>query len=379
VLTGFPNYPHGKLYDGYTQKLNVRSSADGVDLTRVPLYPNHNSSAVGRVLNYASFAASATVLSRGALSEVDAVWVYNSPITVTAPVLRHTRWGKVPYFLHVQDLWPDSLIESGMFPGGKVGAAATTIVNRIVRFSEKKAAVVGVISPSVRNLILDRNPQIDPAKVVYVPNPTDETLFSPELQRIAAASRLRAESPFTIMYVGAMGEVQGLNAVLDAAAILGPSSDIEFVLVGDGIARERLERQSVERGLRNVSFRGRIDKQLVPGTMAEADVQLVSLGASDFLRFTTPSKISSLLASEVPIIGLIAGDGADLLHASGAARVLSPNDAEGLAAAALEMSHLDSTSLRTMARAGRAYYESHLSAAVTAAKITDSLKGAMRD
>jgi colanic acid biosynthesis glycosyl transferase WcaI len=378
VLTGFPNYPQGEIYDGFRQSIGERSEVDGASLTRVPLYPNHNASALGRMANYASFAASATAFSRGALKEVDAVWVYNSPITVTAPLMAHTRVGSVPYFLHVQDIWPDSLIESGMFPGGPIGSVASSVIKRIVRFSEKKATVIGVISPSVRELILDRNPGLDPSKILYVPNPTDEGLFHPAPRLQADGRRRDGDRPFTIMYVGAVGEVQGLETVLDAAELLGPRSGIEFVIVGDGIARERIQQDAITRGLNNVNFRGRIDKNLVPEAMAEADVQMVSLASSPFLRVTTPSKISSLLASEYPIIGLIAGDGADLLRDSGAARVLDPGDAEGLAGAALELSRLDPEALKSMARAGRAYYEKHLSAAVTAARITDSLKGAIR-
>src|SRR5690606_14425084 len=61
VVTGFPNYPGGKVYPGYRIKVLQRELIDGVHVTRVPLYPNHDQSAIKRVLNYASFAASSLV------------------------------------------------------------------------------------------------------------------------------------------------------------------------------------------------------------------------------------------------------------------------------------------------------------------------------
>lgn len=377
VLTGFPNYPEGRLYPGYRQRLRGVSSADGIQVTRVPLYPSHSASSLGRALNYASFAGSATVLGGSAFREVDAVWVYNSPVSVSFPLFRHTRRGRVPYFLHVQDVWPESLMESGMFPSGTIGRSVARMIRRIVRATENHSAVVGVISPSVRDLIMSRNPTIDPAKIIYVPNPTDEELFQPVSNFPVAVDAMR-EDVFTVMYVGAIGDVQGLDTVLDAARILLSRSDLRFSIVGDGIARERLEREAQDRGLKNIVFHGRIAKELVPETMSTADAQLVSLANSEFLRHTTPSKISSLLASEVPVIGLIAGDGAQLLKDSGAALVVEPGDAEALADAVTRMADMPADERQRMAKSGRSYYIAHLSAAVTGARVVNALKGALR-
>ncbi|TFC89945.1 glycosyltransferase family 4 protein [Cryobacterium sp. TMT3-29-2] len=379
VLTGFPNYPDGKIYPGYRQRVGRSTVEDGAALTRVPLYPNHTASAAGRILNYASFAASATVFAGSALRNVDAVWAYNSPVTISAPLLKHTRCGRVPYFLHVQDLWPDSLIESGMFPGGAVGSGAAALIRRIVRVTENRSAVVGVISPSVRELILQRNPGISPSKIVYVPNPTDESLFRPvselRAQRIVG-TELRV---FTLMYVGAIGDVQGLETLLDAGRILKRRPEVRIVIVGDGIARERLERDAVNRGLTNVDFLGRVSKELVPQMMAGADAQFVSLAGSAFLRHTTPSKIASLLASEVPIIGQISGDGAELLASSGAALIIPPGDADGLAHLIEIMADLSPQARQTMAVNGRNFYDRNLSAKVAANNIVEALLGVINE
>ena len=373
VLTGFPNYPDGRVYDGYRQRIRSTSSQHGVDITRVPLVPSHSGSKVGRLSNYASFSISATALGHSALRDVDAMWVYNSPITVSLPLLTHSRSGKKPYFLHVQDIWPDSLLESGMFPGGRVGQAAASAISKIVRLVERHSATIGVISPSVRGLILERNPELDPGKIIYAPNPTDESIFFPRERRELARAGIGTRDEFTVMYIGALGDVQGLDTVLGAASLLHRHSHIRIIFVGSGIAMERLRQQAEDKRLRNVTFVGRVPKAEVPEWIASADVQLVSLGTSAFLKRTTPSKIPSLLASRVPIIAQIAGDGAQLIRDAGAGVVTPPGSAEELAEAIAALSSVPESTLTSYADNGYRYYSEHLSATISAKKILSAL------
>lgn len=374
VLTGFPNYPDGVLYPGYKMRPRSCEWDGGVRIDRVALYPNHSSSAIGRFLNYASFGLSATTLGAGVLREADAVWVFNHPITVSLPLLTQTRMGKVPYFLHVQDLWPDSLLESGMFPRGRVADYASRLISAVVRFTESRAAVVGVISPSVRELIMERHPKLNSDKIVYVPNPTNELLFRPvSLIREEMDSETDPDV-VEVMYAGAIGELQGLDTLIDAASILRDRRDIRITLVGDGVSKARLEHKAAELGLKNVRFTGRVPQEEIPLMVARADIQLVSLASSPFLAYTTPSKIPSLLASEVPIIAQLEGDGASLIRESGAGRVVRPGNAEELADAIQHLADVGEATRAAMGRSGRQYYEANLAAQAAAAKIIDALK-----
>lgn len=377
VLTGFPNYPTGKIYPEFKQSFRNTTDVGGVHVTRVPLHPSHDSSSLGRLVNYGSFAATATALGHRAMAGVDAMWVYNSPITVTLPLLTHSRWGRIPYFLQVQDLWPDSLIDSGMFPGGSVGKAAAAAISGVVRLSENRAGIIGVSSLSARELLLSRNPKLSEERVVFSPNPTDEVLFRPigslapsEIPSVPWADK------FTLMYVGAVGEVQGLDSLVDAATLLRDHENIHIAVVGDGIARDRLEARAVERGLSNITFVGRVEKQFVPGYIATASVQLVSLADRAFLNYTTPSKIASLLASEVPIIGQLPGDGARLIAEAGAGVLAEPEDGDSLAEAVVRMSKLSSTDIAGFGRSGRTYYLENISAEVVAKNVVMSLQNA---
>ncbi|MDI9628066.1 MAG: glycosyltransferase family 4 protein [Acidobacteriota bacterium] len=373
VLTGLPNYPEGKLYPGYEMCWRSHEVRDEVPVRRVALYPNHSESAVGRILNYTSFGVSATLLAGRPFRDADAIWVYNSPITVALPMLAHSGFGRTPVFLHVQDLWPDSLVESGMLPSGQLSRQVARLVAAIVRFTERRASVIGVISPSVRELILERNPALDASRIVYVPNPTNEQLFHSAESLRSKLRVSRSLDVVEVMYAGAIGEVQGLNTLIDAAELLCHRHDIKITVVGDGISRGRLEQRAVRRRLTNVEFVGRVPQDEIPELIARADIQLVSLAANPFLAYTTPSKIPSLLASGVPIVAQLEGDGADLLRQSGAAQVVRPGHPEDLARAISDVADSGPGRWAEMGRSGRRYYERHLSAQTAATRITDAL------
>lgn len=377
VLTGFPNYPHGHLYPGYSIRPRTREGAAPLRVTRTALYPNHSSSTLGRIANYASFGASATIFGGRALRHADAIWVFNSPVTVSAPLLTHSRFGRTPIFLHVQDIWPDSLIESGMFPGGFIGKAAEHAIAALVRLTERRSAVIGVISESVRDLILERNPGIDRAKIVYAPNPANERVFRPvsELRAVLDIGNLD-QGVTEIMYAGAIGEFQGLDTVIETASILKRRQDIQFTIVGDGTSRERLARKAQDLGLTNIHFTGRVPQDEIPCLVARADIQMVSLAASPFLAYTTPSKISSLLASGVPVVAQLEGDGANLLTQSGAASVVVPGDPERFADAVCSLVDAGPKRWDEMGKSGRRYYEENLSVNAAASRIIEAIRAA---
>ncbi len=374
VLTGFPNYPEGRLYPGYDMRLRTHQRVGDVETTRVALYPNHSRSASGRLVNYVSFGLSAASLGTHVLKGVDAIWVYNSPVTVALPMLTHSRMGRVPIFLHVQDVWPDSLVESGMFPTGRTGRVAAKLVSTVVRLMENRAAIIGVISPGVRDLILHRNPRLDASRIIYAPNPANEELFIPSSDLREAYGIVKSDTaPMEFMYAGAIGEVQGLDSLIEAAHLLRSRDDIRITLVGDGISRQRLEARSISLGLKNVHFMGRVPQEDIPSLMARADVQVVSLSDRPFLSYTTPSKIPSILASGLPILAQLSGDGASLVYASGAGYVVHPGNPQALADAMAEMVHLGRPAIGELGRRGREYYEAHLSRHAAAEKIVRSL------
>ncbi len=374
VLTGFPNYPNGHLYPGYRGRRPITEIRDGIPVHRVPLYPNHGASALGRVANYTSFALSASVLGSRDFASVDAMWVYNSPATIGLPLMLQSRLHRTPYLMHVQDLWPDSVINSGMLPSGRVGRIAEAALGALVRRMESAAAEIAVISPSVRTLLIDRG--VPDSKISYVPNPTDERVFYPRERIPELRQELLDGAPpdtVVVMYAGSLGHVQALEIAVEAMAQMR-NQPIRLVMAGSGIAEAELRAQVARLGLVSVGFLGRRPAGSIPDLMAAADMQLVSLRDDPFLAATTPSKVPAILASAQPVVAAMAGDGAALLRHSGAGVVCPPGDSTALAASIVELAARSVQDRVALGRSGREFYLSHMSVERTAETVETILR-----
>jgi glycosyltransferase involved in cell wall biosynthesis len=227
VLTGFPNYPSGKLYPGYRQRWNDTSVVDGVTVRRVPLYPSHDHSGARRAANYLSFAASSSAAVLRYLGDADVVYVYLTPATVfAAPALLRMLRG-TPAVLHVQDVWPDSVTTSSMSPGGVAGRLLGGALHAAMRQTYRLASSIAVIAPSMRDIVVARG--ADPARVRTVLNWADESLFRPVEATPSARARIGHRDRCTIMYAGGMGPFQNIEDSIRAAAAVRDDVDLVFV------------------------------------------------------------------------------------------------------------------------------------------------------
>jgi colanic acid biosynthesis glycosyl transferase WcaI len=168
VVTGFPNYPTGRLARGY--RISSRQDEvddEGVRIRRVALYPSHDDSALRRLANYGSFAASGVAFGSGALRGLDALWVSNSPITVSLPMWFTRYASRIPVVLHVLDLWPDSAQASGFVSSGRAGGLLSRAMDGWCAAMYRCAAKVAYISPGVGELLARRG--VPEHKLVHIP------------------------------------------------------------------------------------------------------------------------------------------------------------------------------------------------------------------
>ena len=114
VITGFPNYPGGVLYEGYRIKLIQKEKVDGVLITRVPLFPSHDKSKFGRIANYISFALSSLIYGLIFAKRPHLIYAYHPPLTVGVSAIIIKLFRRVPIVLDIQDMWPDTLRATGM-------------------------------------------------------------------------------------------------------------------------------------------------------------------------------------------------------------------------------------------------------------------------
>lgn len=325
ILTGFPNYPSGRIYPGYRVRLMQREVLSGLPLIRVALYPEHSRSGLKRALNYMSFALSSALLGFFVVSKPDVIFVYHPPLTVGLPAFILSRLWGVPFIYQIQDLWPETLRATGMLSSKRI----LKIVGRFAQWVYKKAYKILVISPGFRTNLLEKGVPAD--KIRVISNWVDSSVYEYSLKSQELAEELGLTSGINILYAGNIGAAQGLETAVEAAALLSDIPTLRFIFIGDGVSLHKLQIMVTSKGLENVRFIGRYPHKDMPRLFALADGLLIHLKDDPLFRITIPSKTMAYFASGKPIIAAVTGDVADLITSVGAGIVCQPGDPQSLA------------------------------------------------
>jgi glycosyltransferase involved in cell wall biosynthesis len=376
VLTGVPNFPTGKVEEGFSPWRRTSEMRNGFTIQRVPLYPSHDRSAFGRVVNYASFALSSAIVGAPLLRSADVALVYSSPATAAAAAMLANIKSGTPYVLLIQDLWPDTVFATGFLKGAKARHIAEMSLTWFTEQAYRRAAHVAVISPGMRDLLIHRGVPSDKVSVVY--NWADEKIMHPSEPDLDLRTRLGLTDEFVLMYGGNHGAAQALDIAIRAMDELRDLPDVHLVLVGGGIDKPALRSLAEELDLRSVHFLDPVTPERMPALMAAADMQLVSLADHDLFRVTLPGKVQSILACGQPVLVCAPGDAAQIVQAAGAGLTVPPGDSSALANSIRRAHSMPREQLRKMGRAGLHYYGTTLSEAINARSLADMLQGGAR-
>jgi colanic acid biosynthesis glycosyl transferase WcaI len=356
VLTGFPNYPGGSLYPGYSLRPWTRGMVDGIPVRRLMLYPSHDRNGSRRALSYLSFGVSAALLGPWLTRRPDIVYVYNL-VTLMPAARLISRLSGAKVVLDIQDLWPESVASSGMLRSGK----ALEWLHRWSNASYRAADQIVVLSPGFKENLIGRGIPADQVQVIY--NWAAESA-GPD----AASYPMETQAPhgggggFEVLFAGTMGVMQGLDVVIEAARLLrNRAPDVRFTLVGSGVDQERLMKLGA--GMENVRFLPRRPGSEMGVLFESADALLVHLKDDPLFRITIPSKIQAYLQAGRPILCGVQGDAADLVNQAGAGRTFRPEDAGDLSDAVLHLQAQTPAALREMGARGRRFYHEQLALA----------------
>ncbi len=352
VLTGIPNYPEGRFFKGYGF-LNKRiEDFHGIKIIRVPLVPRGKGSSFRLILNYISYAITASWAAFFYSGKVDCVFVAQySPITVALPAIIIKKIKKKPMVMWVQDLWPESISATGAIKD----RILLDVIGKLVRYIYRQCDVLLVQSKGFIPRIMDQGVTFD--RIKYMPN-WAEAIYQPLPQEKSNVLSVLFPEGFRIMFAGNIGAAQDFETILSAAAILKEKSDIQWLIVGDGRMRSTVEKLVQEMGLTEcVHFFGGYPLEDMPSFFAHADVMLVTLRADVIFGLTIPSKIQSYLACGKPIVAALDGEGARVIEESGAGIVGASGDACTLANNVLAMYKLSVKERANMGAKGRKYFE----------------------
>ncbi len=356
VLTGFPNYPTGTVHEGYRIRRRLDETVGDIQIRRVALYPSHNTAASKRLVNYVTFGASASVSGVGAFRDVDALWVYASPLTVSWPVWASRLLG-VPAVLHALDLWPDTLAVSGFDRGGLASRPADALLSTWSRLMYRSAEIVAYNSAGVGDVLAARG--IDRDRLAYVPLWTDEEIFRPGGLDLRAELGI-ADDTVVLLYAGTIGAAQGLGSLVEACEQV---TDRRFVclIAGSGPSEAELASRVRRAGTRNMRFLGRVPSVRMTDLMATADLCYIGLRPHPLSEITMPSKTQSVLAAGRPALVAAQGDVAGVIAESGAGWAVAPDDVAAIADRIRAACGLGRAGLAGLGARGRSYYETTFS------------------
>lgn len=352
VVTALPNYPLGRIFDGWSSRPLQTAVQDGATVHRVWVYAAMGSGPA-RILNYASFGLMSLI---GLLRTTRSPWVVVEYPTLfgALPAVVIARLRRQRVAVIVADLWVDSIVEIGTLSDGRL----VGLLRRAERAMLRRADAVTAVTEGVRDALVDKG--VRPDRLAWLPNGADTRLFrpgpaDPELRRRLGL----ADGEHLFLYAGTHGYVHGLEVVLGAAALLR-DEPVRFVLVGDGSEKPALRESAASRGLDNVEFLDPVAPEEVAEMLRCATAGLATVRAGDVYRTIRSAKALPTMSSAVPVIYSGDDEGSRLVAEAGAGLVTPPGDPAALADAVRRLVG-DSELCAAAGARGRAWIEQHAS------------------
>ena len=319
VITCAPNFPKGKVYEGYKNKLYQKEEIEGIKVIRVWSYISANEGFAKRIIDFLSFAFMAFWV--GLFKKTDVI-IATSPqffTTWTAETLATLK--RKPWVFELRDIWPESIRAVGAISGD----------SKIFKFLEKlelrlykRASRVISVTESFKRNLIERG--IDGEKVKVVLNGANLERFSKMKKDAALVEKYNLEGKFVVGYVGTHGMAHKLDFILNSWPKGNPN--FHLILMGDGAEKSKLVELAKTLNITNISFIPSMLKEDVPAYLSLMDVSLVPLKKSDLFKTVIPSKIFENSAMQIPILLGVEGESADIIQKYNAGLCFEPENKE---------------------------------------------------
>ena len=355
VITCAPNFPKGKVFNAYKNRLWQSEMMDGIRVIRVWTYITANEGFAKRVLDYVSFMLTGT-LAALFVRKVDMV-VGTSPQFFTACASWMVAGIKrVPWVFELRDIWPESI--------KAVGAMQDSLAIRVLEWIElflyRNASRIVAVTHAFKDTLIRRG--IDGSKIDVITNGVDLSNFSPLPKDAGLSAELGLNDCFVAGYIGTHGLAHGLETLLDAAQTLQQlpgAENIRIFFLGDGAKKAELVESARTRGLGNVVFVASVPKDQVPRYWSMLDVSIIHLRKTEMFRSVIPSKLFECMGMGIPVLHGVAGESAAIVQTEQVGEVFESDNAQQLVEALLKL------------RADEARFKSHQANGLLAAKRYD--------
>ena len=350
VVTGFPNYPAGVIFDGSRGKRLMEDNVDGIRVLRTWVFANRSRGFLGRLLNYLSFPVFSLFAVRK-LGPTDVIYVQSPPLFTGLAALWFSRLKRVPFIFNVSDIWPQSAVELGMLRNGLAIRMAEWLERHIYR----RAARITVPTPGILERLAAKG--VPREKLFLLTNGVDTSAYKVDEPDLELARRLGLDGHKVFMYAGLHGLAQGLDVILEAAK-LTRNPDVMFVFVGDGADKAALVAKAEAEGILNVRFLPIQPTSTLPSVLNLVYATIIPLKRLELFKAALPSKLFDSMAAGRPIVAPLWGEAAALVETAECGLVVEPEDANAVHEA-VEKLAADPALAQRLGEQGRRYVVEH--------------------
>lgn len=355
VVTGIPNYPQGKFFDGYGIGKKRREEYEGIHIIRLPIVPRGNR-AILLILNYLSFVVSGFFWKLFTGVKADRVFIFEvSPMTQALVGVWYAKRRKIPCSIYVQDLWPENVeIVTGLKNKRIIG-----MIDKMVDYIYRNCERIFATSPSFVKRLEERQSVYaeGQSKVVYWPQYA-ESFYQPMEKK--PLPDLPESDRFRIAFTGNIGYAQGLDILPKTAELLKQRQlGCEFVIIGDGRYREEFLKEIEDADVKEMfTLLGRKKPEEVPEYLAWCNVAFLSFADNPLFEKTIPAKLQSYMACGMPILAVAGGETKRIVETAECGIVCGFGNVDEIVEAVKKMMN-DAAVCRKMAENARVYNQTY--------------------
>ena len=355
VVTGIPNYPQGKFFDGYGLFKKRKEEYEGIRIIRLPIVSRGKGS-IRLALNYLSYVFLGFFWKAFTKIKADKVFIFEvSPMTQALVGVWYAKRRKIPCTLYVQDLWPENVeVVTGIHNKTIIGA-----IDKMVNYIYKHCQIILATSPSFVKRLEERTSVFDKeskSKVKYWPQYAEE-FYRPVPKK--DLEDLKISNAFRVAFTGNIGYAQGLDILPKTAEILKQQNiSCEFVIVGDGRYMDEFKKEIEERKVDEMfSLLGRKKPEEIPGYLALCDAAFISFADNPLFEMTIPAKLQSYMACKMPILAAASGETRRVIEEAQCGICSEIGDAKKLAESIIAFGKMEKSGLEKMQENASRYCE----------------------
>ena len=341
VITSFPNYPMGEIYDGYKNGEHKDETINGVNVHRV-FTIGRKTGSLHRFLNYYAYSIASSLYISKMKKEYDVVFVYQlSPVMMAQAALRYKKKFGKKVVLYCLDLWPESLTLGGIKKSGLIYSYYKKLSEKIYNSVDEIMVSSRMFADYLKGVL-----RIKQDRIQYLPQYAED---------VFCGSDNHTDETINITFAGNIGTTQSIETILYAAQKL-KSKNIWFNFYGDGSGLEKMVALAKALKTEKVVFRGRVPIEELPEKYAKSDALVVSLSDNAVLSMSFPGKIQSYMAAGKPIVASLNGEAARIIGEAECGFVAPAEDVDGLVSCIEKLICADKEAL---GKNSREYYDKY--------------------